>query len=143
MSDRVFGCLGLLLAVFFIWGATQIQLSFISDPVGPRTFPIIIGVVMGLASIAVLIRPDDEPEWPAVSRLLEIAVSVGVMIAYALALPEFGFVISTAVAAAFLTWRLGTAPLWALVTGVLTSLGIYTVFHLILGLSLARGPLGI
>ena len=26
--------------------------------------------------------------------------------------------------------------------GVLTSLGIYTVFRLILGLSLARGPLG-
>jgi len=28
------------------------------------------------------------------------------------------------------------------VTGLFISLGIYVVFHLILGLSLARGPLG-
>ena len=142
MSDRVFGGLGVALAVFFAWQATRIELSFISDPVGPRVFPIIIAVIMGLASLVILLKPDAAPEWPAASRLLEIAIAVGVMIAYALLLPEAGFVIATAVAAAFLTWRLGTAPLWAIVTGVLTSLGIYTVFHLILGLSLARGPFG-
>ena len=33
-------------------------------------------------------------------------------------------------------------PLWALLSGVLTSGGIYLVFHTILGLSLARGPFG-
>jgi putative tricarboxylic transport membrane protein len=64
------------------------------------------------------------------------------MVAYALLLPVIGFVIATAVAAGFLTWRLGTSPLWSVAVGVLTSLGIYAVFHLILGLSLARGPLG-
>ena len=37
MSDRILGVVGLALAAFFIWQATQIELSFISDPVGPRT----------------------------------------------------------------------------------------------------------
>ncbi len=142
MSDRIFGGIGLALAVFFIWGATQIELSFISDPVGPRKFPILIGIILGLASLAVLIRPDAAPAWPTAGRLIEIAVSAAVMVAYALALPEIGFVIATTLAAAFLTWRLGTRPLWAVVAGGLTALGIYAVFHLILGLSLARGPLG-
>lgn len=142
MSDRIFGGIGLALAVFFIWQANLIELSFISDPVGPRTFPIIIGALLGLASLVVLLRPDPAPRWPTAARLFEIAVSVAVMIAYALLLPELGFVIATAFAAAFLTWRLGTTPLWAIVVGVSTSLGIYLVFHLILGLSLARGPLG-
>ena len=142
MSDRVFGAVGLALAVFFVWGATQIELSFISDPVGPRTFPMIIGVVLGLASLVALIRPDAEPHWPGLGRLAEIAVAAGVMVAYALLLPELGFVIATALAAGFLTWRLGTAPVWAVVSGILIALGIYVVFHLILGLSLARGPLG-
>jgi len=142
MSDRIFGGVGLALAAFFIWGATLIELPFISDPVGPRTFPMIIAAVLGLASLTVLLRPDAEPHWPAIGRLAEIAGAVVVMAAYALFLPEVGFVIATAVASAFLTWRLGTAPVWALVSGVLTSLGIYAVFHLILGLSLARGPLG-
>jgi putative tricarboxylic transport membrane protein len=142
MSDRIFGGIGLVLAIFFIWQATQIELSFISDPVGPRTFPIIIGCLLGIASLVIVIRPDAAPAWPAAGRLFEIAVSVAVMVAYALLLPEIGFVIATAVASAFLSWRLGTSPVWALVTGVLIALGIYAIFHLILGLSLARGPLG-
>jgi len=142
MSDRILGGLGLALAALFIYSATLIELSFISDPVGPRVFPIIIGVVLGLASLVILLRPDAEPVWPQVARLAEIVVAAAAMAAYALLLPELGFVIATAGAAAFLTWRLGTRPLWSLVSGVLTSLGIYTVFHLILGLSLARGPLG-
>ena len=143
MSDRIFGGIGLALAIFFIWQATQIQLSFISDPVGPRVFPMIIGAVLGLASLVVIIRPGSAPHWPTGARLFEIAVAAAVMVAYALLLPEVGFVIATAFAAAFLTWRLGTPPLWSVVAGVLTSLGIYTVFRLILGLSLARGPLGL
>jgi len=142
MSDRIFAGFGLALAAFLIWGATQIELSFISDPVGPRSFPIIIAIIMALSSLVVLVRPDAEPHWPGAGPLLEIAVATGVMVVYAQVLSTVGFVIATAVAAAFLTWRLGTQPLWAVVTGCLTSLGIYTVFHLILGLSLARGPLG-
>ena len=143
MSDRIFGGIGLALAVFFVWQANLIELSFISDPVGPRTFPVIIGTLLGVASLVILVRPDAAPQWPRASRLFEIAVSVAVMVAYALLLPEIGFVIATAFAAAFLTWRLGTTPLWSLATGAMTSVGIYVVFHLILGLSLARGPLGI
>ena len=142
MSDRIFGGIGLLLAAFFIWGATQIELSFISDPVGPRTFPMIIGAVLGLASLVILLRPDAEPHWPPLGRIAEIAGAVAVMVAYALLLPKLGFVIATAGASGILTWRLGTRPVWAVVTGIATSLGIYAVFHLVLGLSLARGPLG-
>jgi len=142
MNDRVLGGIGLALAAFFIWQATLIELSFISDPVGPRTFPIIIAVCLALASLAMLVKPDAAPHWPKASRLFEIAVAAGVMVAYAILLPDLGFVITTAVAAAYLTWRLGTAPLWAIVAGLSTSLGIWVVFRLVLGLSLARGPLG-
>jgi putative tricarboxylic transport membrane protein len=142
MSDRIFGAVGLALAIFYIWSATLIELSFISDPVGPRTFPIIIGILLGLASLIIVLRPDAEPHWPALGRIAEIAGAVVVMVAYALLLPVVGFVIATAIASAVLTWRLGTAPLSAVVIGVLTAFGIYAIFHLVLGLTLARGPLG-
>lgn len=142
MSDRVFGGFGLLLAAFFVWGAARIELSFISDPVGPRVFPYVIAGVMALASLAIILRPDAEARWPGLARLAEIAVAAGAMVAYALLLPELGFLIATALASAFLTWRLGTKPLQSILAGVLTSVGIYVVFHLILGLSLAKGPLG-
>ncbi|WP_417680398.1 tripartite tricarboxylate transporter TctB family protein [Roseibium sp.] len=142
MSDRIFGVVGLLLSIGYAWSALIIQESFLSDAVGPKAFPLIIAGVLALASIAIFLKPDAEPHWPPLGRFLEIAAAIGVMVVYALALPEIGFVIATAVAASYLTWRLGTSPLGSLVTGTLTSLGIYAVFHLALGLSLARGPLG-
>lgn len=142
MSDRIFGACGLALALFFAWQATLIEESFLSDVVGPKAFPIIIAVVLGLSSTVFILKPDAAPEWPAFGRLFEIGVAVAVMLAYAALLPDLGFVIATAIAAAFLTWRLGTSPLSSLLVGVLTSGGIYLVFHVILGLSLARGPLG-
>jgi len=142
MSDRVFGGIGIVLAIIFIWQATLIQESFIQDAVGPKTFPIIIGTVLGLASLYSLIRPDPEPIWPRMGGLLEIGLAAAVLIAYALALREVGFVIATAVAAAYLTWRLETPPLKAIVAGVLISGALYGIFKSILGLSLARGPLG-
>ena len=143
MSDRIFGAVGLLLAHRSTAAATlQIQESFLSDAVGPKTFPLIIADVLGICSAVILLRPDPEPDWPPLSRLAEIAAAVVVMILYAEFLPEAGFLIATAVASAYLTWRLGTRPLSSLVVGIGTSVGIYVIFHLVLGLSLARGPFG-
>ena len=112
------------------------------DVVGPRAFPYIVGTVLGICSLYFILRPDDEPAWPLFRDFTEIVFAAAVMLLYAWMLPEFGFLISTVFATAYLTWRLGTKPLWSLVTGVLTSGGIYVVFHLILGLSLAKGPFG-
>ncbi len=142
MSDRILGGIGLVVAAFYIWQSTLIELSFITDPVGPKTFPIMIGIVLILASTAMIFSPDANPHWPEISKLLEIGISAAVMVAYVYLLPLSGFVIATALAAGFLSWRLGAEPLKAIMAGVLISVGIYIVFHLILGLSLAKGPLG-
>lgn len=142
MSDRIFGVIGLALAAFYVWSATLIELSFISDPLGPKAFPFIIAGVLALASVAALLAPDPEPIWPGAGRLIEIGVAVVVLSAYSVALPQLGFLIATVFAAGFLSWRLGAAPLSAAIAGVCISGGIYVVFKLILGLSLATGPLG-
>ena len=70
-----------------------------------------------------------------VSAVPHFAISV-------MTLPLAGFVIATAFAAAYLAWRLGSGPFEAVAVGIGTSVGIYVVFHLVLGLSLARGPWG-
>lgn len=142
MSDRIFGGFGLALAIFYLWAASIIKDSFMVDVIGPRAFPYIVGTVMGMTSIYFIVRPDEEPVWPLFREFAEIVFAAAVMFLYAWALPEVGFVISTIFATAYLTWRLGTHPLWSLVVGTLTSGGIYVVFHLILGLALAEGPFG-
>lgn len=142
MSDRIFGAVGLLLAIGFAFAAFAIEESFLSDAVGPKAFPLIISVILGLSSIVIALRPDEEPNWPTLGRLTEVLAAAVVMILYAELLPELGFVIATVFAAAYLTWRLGAGLIGSILTGLGTSIGIYVIFHLVLGLSLARGPLG-
>ena len=142
MSDRIFGIVCIVLAGLFIWQATLIETGFIVDPLGPKAFPIVVGVVLALGGVYPLVKPDPPPDWPAAGRVLEIVFAVAVMITYALFLPDAGFVLSTAVAAALLGWRLGSNPVVAAISGVVIAVGIYVIFHLILGLSLARGPWG-
>ena len=142
MSDRIFGVFGILLAIGFAISALAIEESFLSDAVGPKAFPLIIAAILGISSAIIALRPDAEPEWPPFARLVEIGASVVVMILYAQLLPVAGFVLATAFAAAYLAWRLGSGPIEAALTGIGTSVGIYVIFHLVLGLSLARGPWG-
>ena len=91
MSDRIFGVLVGLIALGFIATATQVQTSFLSDPVGPKLFPIIISVVALICSVAVIINPDSDPSWPPLKTFLALFVCVIVLIAYALALNPWGF----------------------------------------------------
>lgn len=142
MSDRIFGVVGLVLAFGYAWAALIIEESFLSDAVGPKAFPLIIAGVLALSSLAIIAKPDTAPDWPTLGRLMEVAMSVLVMILYAIMLPELGFVFATALAATYLTWRLGSTPVSSVIAGSLTSVGIYVIFHLVLGLSLAKGPLG-
>lgn len=142
MSDRIFGVFGMLLAIGFVLAATQIQESFLSDAVGPKAFPYIIATILGLSSAVIALRPDPEPVWPPLGRFVEIMAAAAVMVLYAQMLPVAGFVFATAFAAAYLSWRLGSSIIGSCMTGVGTSVGIYVVFHVVLGLSLARGPFG-
>ncbi|MEP3048121.1 MAG: tripartite tricarboxylate transporter TctB family protein [Roseibium sp.] len=142
MSDRIFGVVGLVLAFGYAWAALIIEESFLSDAVGPKAFPLIIAAVLALSSLAIIAKPDASPDWPSLGRFMEVAMAVLVMVLYAILLPELGFVFATALAATYLTWRLGSTPVSSVIAGSLTSVGIYVVFHLVLGLSLAKGPLG-
>lgn len=141
-NDRVFGAIGVVIAAIMVWRAILIEESFIQDPLGPKAFPYVIAAVLGLSSAIIALMPDENPAWPPLSRLAEIGLAVAVMIAYAQMLPVAGFLLATAFAAAFLSWRLGTPPVQAAIAGIAISGGIYVVFKLILGLSLARGPWG-
>lgn len=142
MSDRIFGGATIVLSLLMVWATGLIEESFIQDPLGPKAFPLVIAGVMGLSGLIMLFKPDAEPHWPGMTKLAELVATVGVFIAYAQTLPIAGFVLSTAVATAFLVWRLGGNTRQSLVGGVLIAIGIYAVFQHVLGLNLAKGPWG-
>ena len=71
-SDRIFGLVVLMVALAYGASATQIQTSFLVDPVGPRMFPYLITGVAGICGFFLLVRPDPEPEWPGIRALARL-----------------------------------------------------------------------
>ena len=142
MSDRVFGVISLFLIVFYAWGASLTQESFLPQPVGPKVMPYILAFLGSICSIYFIVRPDDEPTWPSRYGWLEIISAILVMYAYAHLLSILGFVIASSFCASYFVWRFLARPMEAIVAGVIISVTIYIIFNLILGLSLAKGPFG-
>ena len=142
-SDRVFGLVMAVVALAYIAAARQIQTSFLMDPVGPKTFPIIIGSVCALAAMFLVFRPDPEPQWPGLRTLGALALAVVVLVLYAYALKPFGFLLPTALASGLLSFQI--APRWryAALSGVSLSLGLFAIFRFALGLGLQPFPKGL
>lgn len=141
-SDRIFGLVVILVALGYILSATQIQTSFMSDPVGSKTFPIAIGVIAALCGLVMVLRPDPEPEWPGVRTLISLAFAVVVLVAYAYGLKPYGFVIPTALAAGILSYQIHPRPLTAVLSGICLSVGLFALFKYGLGLGLVPFPKG-
>ena len=139
-SDRIFGLVVLGVALAYIASALQIQTSFLSDPVGSKAFPVLIGGIAALASLVLLVRPDENPEWPHGATWLHLGIALVVLVAYAYALKPLGFLLPTAVAAGVVSYQISPRRNTAALTGVGLSVGLFVVFKYVLGLGLIALP---
>lgn len=139
-TDRILGVVVILGALAFIAGAFQIQTSFLSDPVGSKTFPIILGGVAIVCGLVMILRPDEQPDWPDLKTLGGIAVAAIVMVGYAYALKPLGFLIPTAICAGILSFQISPRAMPAALTGLALSIGLFIIFKFILGLGLQPVP---
>ena len=139
-SDRIFGLVAFVVALAFVASATQIQTSFLTDPVGPKAFPILVGTVAALCSAFMVLRPDPDPQWPAGRAWLSMGAAVIVLVACAYALKPLGFILPAAVAAAILSYQISPRPLPAAIAGISLSVGLFLLFKYALGLGLVAFP---
>jgi len=136
VSDRIFGSLVCLVALAYIVSATQVQTSFMTDPVGPKLFPIIIGSVAFVCALTVIVKPDESPDWPGPAIFIALLCAVVALVAYALTLKPLGFLIPTAVASAIISYLIQRNFVTALATGAGLSIGLFVIFKYALGLGL-------
>ncbi|MEM8916258.1 MAG: tripartite tricarboxylate transporter TctB family protein [Pseudomonadota bacterium] len=140
MSDRILGVVLAVVALAFIASATQIQLGFLSDPLGPKAFPILVGSVAFICAVTMIIQPDEEPKWPGLFILFKLAFAVAILFGYAYSLKPLGFLIPTALAAGLLSYQIASRPIASVVTGIGLSLGLFAIFKFALGLGLSPFP---
>lgn len=139
-ADRIFGLVLIVVALGYLLSATYIQTSFLSDPVGPRTFPYLIGIFVILCSVIMVLRPDPNADWPAAMTVAQLAIALAVLVTYALTIRPLGFIIPTAFAAGILSYQINPRAISAAATGVGLSVGLFVVFKLLLGLGLQPFP---
>lgn len=141
-GDRIFGAVMIVLALGYILGAMNVQTSFVSDPVGPRSFPLMIAGVIILCSVTMILRPDPDADWPAGPMLLQLGLAVAVLFAYAYMIEPLGFIIPTCIVAGVLSWQISRKPVKSVIAGVGLGVGLYVLFKMILGLGLKGFPQG-
>jgi len=139
-SDRIFGLVTVGVALAYVASATQVQTSFLADPVGPKAFPMIVGSIAALCGAVMVLRPDAEPDWPELRTLGAILVSVIALVIYAYTLKPLGFLLPTAVVAGLLSYQIDPRGLRAILSGIGLSVSLFVLFRFVLDLSLVGLP---
>lgn len=139
-SDRIFGLIAAVVALAYIASATQIKTGFMTDPVGPKGFPLLVGAVAAVCAMFMVFKPDDNPTWPGVRTLGSLLFSVVVLVCYAYALKPLGFVVPTALAAGILSYQIAPSVKSAIAAGFGLSVTLFVIFKYALGLGLYAFP---
>ncbi len=91
MSDRITGLIVSVLALAFFAGASQLEMPFFADPLGPKAFPMLIASVAFISGCVMVLRPDAEPDWPSLATFGRLLIAVLVLVLYAYGLKPLGF----------------------------------------------------
>src|SRR5690606_29458182 len=62
MNDRTLGIAALVLAALMTWAGWDIEAPFAYEPVGPRAFPMLIALIIGLCGLRLAIKGGNPVE---------------------------------------------------------------------------------
>ena len=114
-------------------------------PSGPESglFPLLAGLIVIGAGIALLFRSPLVPQLPRGAALLRVAGVVGGLAFMALALPYAGFAVTGALAMLILVRTAGDSSWVGAIVLALASVAVVMwLFGQVLGMALPRGPWG-
>jgi putative tricarboxylic transport membrane protein len=143
MVERAF-----LIAVVLVAGgytliaATAIRAPIQYDPLGPESWPLILGGLLVVTALARLLRPVGVRFDLERHAGLRILATVALLVLYAALFQRVGFTFATWGFCSGLTLMLGARPFSALAFGLGAGLLTYLLFTQLLDLRLPAGPFG-
>lgn len=144
MADRIFAGILLLVAIgYTIIAFTVIKAPFQYDPLGPESWPRILGIVALPCILFILARPDVSTLGVPAKTWGRLAALVVMLWAYAFLFQPLGFILATFAFCMALSLMLGARLVSALVfSGAIGVLG-YFVCTKLLEINLPAGVLTI
>ncbi|MEZ4867351.1 MAG: tripartite tricarboxylate transporter TctB family protein [Caldilineaceae bacterium] len=141
LTDRISGLVLLLVAIGYTWQATSLTSKMPADPLGPSAFPLMLGILLGICSLWLIIKPDPNPTWPHAKAWLQMGMIIGSLVLYAYTIRPLGFVIATTIEMIILSIIFKGPPVKTVAAAVVMSLCLYFLFDFGLGLNLPNGLL--
>jgi putative tricarboxylic transport membrane protein len=141
MSDRIFAGIMLVVALYYGWEASFLEVPLASDPLGSKAFPLFLSVSLFVLSVPLLLNLGKPIDWPRGLLLQKFLLVLATLAVYGLTLPWLGFIISTMLMASviarlfYATW--GQSAISSIVFGV----GSYVLFRGLLHIPLPIGQI--
>ena len=138
-ADRILGLALIGLAAFAAFNASQLQVTFSYEPVGPKAFPYLLSAILAGLSLVLVFRPGENGEWPEKHVTVRLLAVLGVLLVYALLFTRLGFVVTTFFTVLSLARLFEASWKKAAIAAFLMTLGSYYLFTLGLGIALPGG----
>ncbi len=140
-SDRILGAVCLVAAVAMAIAAQGYAAQISYEPVGPRAFPMVLAVLIGLAGAWLVIRPSDHSAAIAAGRATALVACAIATLLYTLLFQWLGFTLATALMAVPVGIAFGGNWRQSLIGGIGLGLGFYLLFDKLLDVVLPTGLL--
>lgn len=141
-QDRVVGVLLLAFALWYALVTRSFNVPFQADPLGPKTFPLMLAITMAVVSVYLIVKPETVPNWAHSPKVWgRLLAALACFIFYAATLIYVGFIAATTVSLTLLTQVFRGPPLKAFIASLLFSLALYGLFDVLLEVSLPDGRL--
>ncbi|EHK68350.1 tripartite tricarboxylate transporter TctB family protein [Achromobacter arsenitoxydans] len=141
MNDRILGIAALALAVFMTAAGWGIEAPFAYEPVGPRAFPLLLALIIGLCGLWLVYKGGHAVEPNPAGANGRIALMVVFVTIYAFLFQWLGFVIATSLMTVFVGRLFGGGWVKCAIGGVVMSLFFFVLFDKVLDVVLPGGLL--
>jgi putative tricarboxylic transport membrane protein len=145
-ADRLWGVVILILGGVYFFEGIRIPEAAIGDPLGPRTFPMILGVLMAACGAYLVVRPAARGAQPVLARssFLRVLLLCALLLLYAITLPSLGYILATSLFLLGATLIMGERSFArGLAISAAFSGGIFLLFTRVLTIPLPLGLLKI
>ena len=141
--DRVSALFWLAVAIFVARQSLALKLGTLNQP-GPGFFPFCGAVILGVLSLALLVRsrPGGAPESAAGFGSWTVLVVAGALLGYVMLLEVLGFVVVTFLFLLLLFRLVRKGWMVSGLTALAGAVASYALFQLWLKTQLPRGPFG-
>ena len=141
-GGRIAACVLLLFAVILAIAASQIKYSFSSDPLGPRAYPLVLAVLIGLCGVWYWFSPGENEPVPSRAALIKTIAFLALAVATTGLMPWIGFIAAMAILCAGMARMFEATWIAAWVSGVVQAVVWWALFGPLLGGNLPKGPWG-